>query len=68
MNSVIARKVLNSIIWIASGVLVIIIRALIIQSPPILAWELLGGGMVAYGSFRLLWALARSVPTDSSIP
>ncbi len=68
MNSVIARKVLNSIIWIASGVLVIIIRVLIIQSTSILAWELLGGGMVAYGSFRLLWALARSVPTDSSIP
>jgi len=30
MNSVIARKVLNGIIWIISGVLVIIIRALII--------------------------------------
>jgi len=68
MNSVIARKVLNSIIWIASGVLVIIIRVLIIQSTSILAWELLGGGMVAYGSFRLLWALARGVPTESSIP
>ncbi|HKI76220.1 MAG TPA: hypothetical protein VKA28_03375 [Candidatus Bathyarchaeia archaeon] len=68
MNSVIAKKVLNSIIWIASGVLVIIIRVLIIQSTSILAWELLGGGMVAYGSFRLLWALARGVPTESSIP
>ncbi len=68
MNSVIARKVLNSMIWIASGVLVIIIRVLIIQNTSILAWELLGGGMVAYGSFRLLWALARGVPNESSIP
>ena len=63
----ILRRVTNSLIWMVSGFLVITIRAVILQSSYIFAWELLGGGMVAYGTAKLLWALARGAPKESSI-
>ncbi len=64
----IAVKLVSGLVWIVCGVLVIIIRGFIIQTASILVWELVGGGMVVYGSARLLWNLARRAPAKSSIP
>ncbi len=63
----ISGKAVNSLIWIACGVLVIIIRTLILQSTYILIWEALGLGMIAYGGAKLIWILARSAPTASTV-
>jgi len=64
----ILQRVTNSLIWMVCGALVITIRAMILQSTYLFAWELLGGGMLAYGMAKLLWALARDAPTESSVP
>jgi hypothetical protein len=61
----IVAKAINSLIWIVCGALVIAIRALIISTPSILAWVLLGGAMIAYGVAKLVWALARAAPERS---
>src|SRR6266487_1324458 len=61
-----AQRVANSLIWIVCGALVITIRALIIQSSSIIIWELLGGAMIVYGGAKLLWFLARRLPTEPS--
>ena len=55
----IAARALNSLIWIICGILVIIIRTVIIPTASILIWELLGGGMIAYGAAKLVWFLAK---------
>jgi len=63
----ILQRVSNSLVWMVCGVLVITIRAVILPSTNIFVWELLGGGMVAYGTAKLLWALAKGATRESSI-
>lgn len=61
-------KLINSLVWIICGVLVIAIRLWIIQSSLAFDWEVLGTVMIAYGTARLLWTLARTSRAESSIP
>jgi hypothetical protein len=56
---VIVARALNSLIWIVCGALVITIRTIILPTASLLIWELLGGGMIAYGAAKLVWFLAR---------
>jgi hypothetical protein len=62
------QKTINSLVWIACGILVLTIRILIIQSTSILIWETLGLIMIAYGSAKLLWVLARRGSSEPSVP
>lgn len=64
----IQQGIVNSLIWIISGCLVIIVRILIQQSTSVLWWEALGFGMVAYGATKLFWVLAKGVPTARWVP
>jgi hypothetical protein len=62
------QKTINSLVWIACGILVLTIRILIIQSTSILIWEALGFVMIAYGGAKLVWVLAKSGASDTSVP
>lgn len=67
MDSIIARRIVNGSIWIVCGVLVIFIRALIIQSASLFFWEILGAAMIVYGSSRMVWALVKRVPDAAKV-
>jgi hypothetical protein len=58
MKVTVARTI-SSLIWIVCGALVITIRTVIIPTASVLIWELLGGGMIAYGAAKLVWFLAK---------
>jgi hypothetical protein len=60
MRSTILTRIVNSAIWIVSGIVVIIVRVSLTQGGSILLWETIGGGMIAYGALRLVWALFRA--------
>jgi hypothetical protein len=62
------QKTINSLVWIACGILVLTIRILIIQSASIYIWEALGLVMIAYGGAKLLWVLARRASSEPSVP
>ncbi|HXL51066.1 MAG TPA: hypothetical protein VN949_04575 [Candidatus Limnocylindrales bacterium] len=68
MRAIILRRVVNSAVWIVSGIVVIIVRASVTQGGSILVWEVIGGGMIAFGAARLIWALIRSPSTSSMAP
>ena len=61
-------QLINSLVWIISGALVIAIRLWILRSASILIWEALGTIMIAYGTGKVLWILARTSHSKSSIP
>ena len=61
-------KLINSLVWVICGALVIAIRLWIIQSSLAFDWEVLGAVMIAYGTGRLLWTLARTSRAEPSIP
>ena len=65
MRAIILRRVVNSGVWIVSGIVVIIVRASVTQGGSILVWEVIGGGMIAFGAARLIWALIRNPSTSS---
>lgn len=67
MHPITARKVTNGSIWIACGVLVVVIRALLVQGGSLLVWEVLGAAMIVYGSSRTVWALVKGVPDAGNI-
>jgi hypothetical protein len=56
---VIVARAINSLIWIVCGALVIVIRAVILPTGSVQVWELLGGGLIAYGAAKLVWFIAR---------
>jgi hypothetical protein len=59
-------RIVNSTIWIVSGIVVIVVRSLIIQGESVILWETIGGGMIAYGALRLVWALFRTSSTSAT--
>ncbi|HEX9613846.1 MAG TPA: hypothetical protein VGA05_09555 [Candidatus Bathyarchaeia archaeon] len=67
MRAIILRRVVNSAVWIISGILVIIIRAFVTRGGSILVWEIIGVGMMIYGTARLVWALIKTA-TSSIAP
>lgn len=67
MHPVTSRRVANGSIWIACGVLVIVIRALLVQGGSLIVWEILGAAMIVYGSSRTVWALVKGVPDTGNI-
>ncbi len=59
MKSVIARRAVNSAVWISCGIVVIGVRAVLFPSTTsIIAYEILGVAMIIFGAARLLWAVA----------
>lgn len=62
MEPTAARRIVNGSIWIVCGVLVILIRALIIQSSSLIYWEILGAAMILYGTSRMARARVKGVP------
>jgi hypothetical protein len=60
MRSTILTRVVNSTVWIVSGVVVIIVRTFVTQGGSVFVWEVLGGGMMIYGAGRLVWALIKT--------
>jgi len=66
MRPAILTSIVNSTIWIVSGIVVIVVRSLIIQGGSVILWETIGGGMIAYGAFRLLWAFFRTSSTSAT--
>jgi hypothetical protein len=60
MRAVILRRVVNGIVWIISGMVIIVVRTSVIKGGFILEWEILGGGMMIYGATRLIWELIKT--------
>jgi hypothetical protein len=65
MRAVLLRRVVNSAVWITSGIVVVIIRASVTQGGSVVVWETIGGGMMIYGAGRLVWALIK--PSSTSV-
>jgi len=63
MRSTILTRIVNSAIWIVSGVVVIIVRASVTQGGSVLVWTTIGGGMIIYGAGRLVWAIVKTSST-----
>lgn len=66
MVSIILARIINSTIWIVSGLVVIIIRTFIIQGGSVLLWQTIGGGMMVYGALRLVWTLVKTSSTSAT--
>ena len=66
MMSTIQARIVNSTIWIVSGIVVIILRTSVIQGGSVLLWETIGGGMIVYGAVRLVWALLKTPSTTAT--
>jgi hypothetical protein len=66
MRSTILTRIINSAIWIVSGIVVIIVRVFVTQGGSVLLWETIGGGMIAYGALRLVWVLFRTSSTSAT--
>src|SRR6266568_4206119 len=54
MRSTILTRIVNSAIWIVSGVVVIIVRASVTQGGSVLVWTTIGGGMIVYGAANIV--------------
>src|SRR2546426_1140030 len=66
LRAIILRNVVNSAVWILSGIVVLIVRALTTQGGSILVWEIIGGGMIIFGAGRLVWVLIRTSSTSAT--
>ena len=66
MRSTILTRIVNSTIWIVSGIIVIILRTSVIQGGSVLLWEAIGGGMIVYGAARLVWTLVKTSSTNAT--
>jgi hypothetical protein len=65
MRAIILRNVVNSAVWIISGVVVLIVRASTTQGGSILVWEIIGGGMIIFGAGRFVWVLIKTSSTSA---
>ncbi|HWY27991.1 MAG TPA: hypothetical protein VNW25_01900 [Candidatus Sulfotelmatobacter sp.] len=66
MRAIILRNVVNSAVWIISGVVVLIVRASTTQGGSILVWEIIGGGMIIFGAARFVWVLIKTSLTNAT--
>ena len=66
MRAIILRRIVNSSVWIVSGIVVIIIRTSVTQGGSVLVWEIIGGAMMIYGAGRLVWALIKTSSTSAT--
>ena len=66
MRPIILTRIVNSAIWIVSGIVVIIVRTSVIQGGSVLLWETIGGGMMVYGAVRLVWTLVKTSSTSAT--
>ncbi len=66
MKSAVLTRIVNSAVWIVSGIVVIIVRVSVTQGGSVLLWETIGGGMIVYGFLRLGWALLRTSSTKAT--
>ena len=66
MKLTLRQRIVNSVIWIACGVVVAAVRALFPQGGLTFVWEIIGGGMIVYGTVRLVWTVKSS--TSPTIP
>lgn len=62
MQAFVAKRVVNSVIWIVCGGLVILIRLYVAGGQSLIIWEGLGVTMIVYGALRLIWALVKGAP------
>jgi hypothetical protein len=65
MKPVILRRLVNSTVWIVSGIVVIIVRVSVTQGGSVLLWETIGGGMMIYGVGHLVWVLIKTSSTSA---
>ena len=68
MRGLILKRIVNSTVWIVSGIVVIIVRVFVTQGGSVLVWEIIGGGMIVFGAARLVWALIRSTSARPTVP
>jgi len=66
MRPIIIRNVVNSAVWVISGVVVLIVRASVTQGGSILVWEIIGGGMIIFGAGRLVWVFIKTSSTSAT--
>lgn len=66
LRPTILTRIVNSTIWIVSGIVVIIVRTSVIQGGSVLLWETIGGGMIAYGAIRMVWTLVKTSSTNAT--
>jgi hypothetical protein len=66
MRPTILTRIVNSSIWIVSGIVVVIVRTSVTQGGFVLVWEAIGGGMMIYGATRLVWALVKTRSTNAT--
>ena len=60
------RSIVNSAVWIVSGIVVVILRTSVIQGGSVLVWETIGGLMMIYGAGRLISAIIRTRSTSAA--
>jgi len=65
MKTISVQRAVNSIVWISCGAIVIGARAALSPSISTLAWEIIGGGMIVFGTARLLWAIIKPRRSDT---
>ena len=56
---VIIQRLISGLVWMISGAIVIIARAVIWPAGNVLAWEATGGVMVVFGGVRLFSTFLR---------
>jgi hypothetical protein len=66
MRAIILRRIVNSTVWIVSGIVVIIVRASVTQGGLSMLWWIVGGGMMIYGAGRLVWELIKTSSTNAT--
>ena len=66
LRPIILTRIVNSTIWIVSGIVVIVVRTSIIPGGSVLLWETIGGGMMIYGAARLVWTLVKTSSTNAT--
>ncbi len=54
------RRVFSGFTWSLSGILVIVVRVFVSRSATSIPWFVIGGGMIAYGSGRLIMAYLKA--------
>ena len=59
------QRIVNGVVWIASGIILIVVRALLPQTISTPIWEIIGAGMIVYGTVRLAWLFKTS---DALVP
>jgi hypothetical protein len=66
MRAIILRRIVNSTVWIVSGIVVIIVRASVTQGGLSMLWWIVGGGMMIYGAGRLVWEFIKTSSTNAT--